>query len=134
MYVSREIHKIIIHHLCEIRDSKNVKMILDISVYGTCYLIARLEYLKDVTLLKKKVLLVFEILLKLLFIVIGFLFSITGSHYDADGQYHEHSFWPRVIEEKYDGFSTCLLMKADNLNKDNYVNVRKFYIYFALRK
>lgn len=70
----------------------------------------------------------------MLFIVIGFVFSITGSHYDADGQYHEHSFWPRVIEEKYDGFSTCLLMKADNLNKDNYVNVRKLYIYFALRK
>lgn len=52
MYNPTEIHKIIIHHLCEIRDSKKVKIILDMGVYayGTCYLIARLEYLKDVTL------------------------------------------------------------------------------------
>ena len=48
---------------------------------------------------------------------------MTGSHYDADGQYHEQTYWPRLIEEKYDSFSVCLLSQAASLSNDNYVSI-----------
>lgn len=50
-------------------------------------------------------------------------FDVTGSYYDADGQYFEKIFWPSAIEQKYEDFLSCVKDQVTGLNTNDNLNI-----------